>query len=64
MKGTVKFFNEKGFGFIKVIGMKKDVFFHKTGLVRGYQPEADDEVEFTLLHEERGDKADDIRKIS
>jgi cold shock CspA family protein len=63
MRGKVKFFNDKGFGFIKADGLKKDVFFHKTGLVRGYDPQADDEVEFTLLHEERGDKADDVRKI-
>lgn len=63
MKGTVKFYrSEKGFGFIKVQAMK-DVFFHKTGLSRGYEPKDNDAVEFTLLHEERGDKADDVRKI-
>lgn len=63
MKGTVKFFNvTKGFGFIKVQGIK-DVFFHKTSLVKGYTPEEDDYVEFTLIHEQRGDAAQDVRRI-
>lgn len=63
MKGTVKFFNvEKAFGFIKV-GGRKDVFFHKSACPKGVQLEENDEVEFTLIHSERGDAAEQITKI-
>lgn len=62
MKGTVKWFSEiKGYGFIKVQGMK-DVFFHKSALPKGYLPENDDYVEFNLVHAERGDAAENIAK--
>lgn len=63
MKGTVKFYkSDKGFGFIKIM-QGKDVFFHKTGLTKGYEPKSNDSVEFTLIHEDRGDAAADVRKI-
>lgn len=32
-KGIIKNLNDKGFGFIKVEGLAKDVFFHASGLV-------------------------------
>lgn len=63
MNGIIKFFNNKGFGFIKVKGMK-DVFIHKSGVVKGYEPHKDDTVEFILIHEDKGDAAQDVRKIS
>ena len=44
-EGTIVRLNEKGFGFIKVEGMEKDLFFHSNDLV---------EVRFDDLHE--GDK--------
>lgn len=33
MKGTIKSLNERGFGFITVAGMEKDLFFHTSALV-------------------------------
>ena len=32
---TIKKLSEKGFGFLKVEGREKDLFFHATGLVGG-----------------------------
>ncbi len=33
MTGTIKTLTEKGFGFIKVEGQEKDLFFHSNSLV-------------------------------
>ena len=63
MTGTVKFYNtEKSFGFIKVEG-KKDIFFHKSTLEKGYVPEEDDYVEFRVTQTERGQAAADVVKV-
>ena len=42
MKGTIKKLTDKGFGFITVEGMGKDLFFHSNSLVG---------VSFNELHE-------------
>jgi cold shock CspA family protein len=50
MRGTVKTYNERGFGFIKPLGHDDaDVFFHKTAVADGVQPEVDMVVEFELV---------------
>lgn len=33
MTGIIKTLTDKGFGFIKVEGQEKDIFFHSNGLV-------------------------------
>ena len=63
MKGVVKFYrSEKSFGFITVAG-SKDVFFHKSGLSKGYMPEEDEMVEFDVVENERGKSATNVTKI-
>ncbi len=42
MNGVIKKLTDKGFGFITVEGMEKDLFFHAKALV---------DVQFTELHE-------------
>ena len=32
-KGVIKSLNDKGFGFLKIEGMQKDVFFHASSLI-------------------------------
>lgn len=34
-KGTIATLTDKGFGFLKVEGMEKDLFFHSKDLVEG-----------------------------
>ncbi len=65
MQGKVKKFNkEKGYGFIKLED-DRDVFFHYSQLVmEGYKTiEEDAEVEFELVHGERGLQAHNIVKL-
>lgn len=63
MKGNVKFYNsEKGFGFLKVQG-SKDMFFHKSALLRGETLKDGDSVEFETEETERGQAAITVRKI-
>jgi len=59
-RGTVKFFNaEKGYGFITVEGMEKDVFVHHTSIkMDGYrQLQQGQAVEFQILDDGKGPKA-------
>lgn len=42
MTGTIKTLTDKGFGFIKIEGQEKDLFFHSNSLVG---------VQFNELHE-------------
>jgi cold shock CspA family protein len=56
-QGTIAGINEKGFGFIKVAGMEKDLFFHATDLVntRIEDLRVGDTLEFEVVDSEKGD---------
>lgn len=56
-KGTIAGINEKGFGFIKVDGMEKDLFFHASDLVnvRIEDLNIGDTLEFDIVDSEKGD---------
>ena len=56
--GKIKFFNEKGFGFIKPDAGEKDIFFHISGVRdRNYKPQQDDYVQYMVVDGDRGPKA-------
>ena len=46
LKGKVKFYNDKGYGFITNTETGKDIFFHHTGLLD--KVKADDLVEYEM----------------
>jgi CspA family cold shock protein len=48
MRGTVKFFNESGFGFIRPDEGGLDVFVHVTALTSGATLKENDVVEYQL----------------
>ncbi|MDB5265646.1 MAG: hypothetical protein JWM39_359 [Parcubacteria group bacterium] len=56
-QGTIAGINDKGFGFIKVDGMEKDLFFHATDLVnvRIEDLNVGDTLEFEVKDSEKGD---------
>ena len=61
--GKVKFYNEqKGFGFITVEADNRDYFVHATGLLDRITK--DDHVQFTLIENEKGLKAINVKKIN
>jgi CspA family cold shock protein len=66
MTGKVKMFNkDKGYGFITVDDTNEEVFFHYSALVmEGYKTiEKDARVEFDLEKTDRGDRANNVKKI-
>ena len=60
-KGKVKFYNDKGYGFITDVETEKDIFFHHTGLLDKVQ--ADDLVEYETEEGERGLKAVSVKLV-
>ena len=60
-KGTVKFYTEKGYGFITETETGKDIFFHHTGLLD--KVKADDPVEYETEEGERGLKAINVQLV-
>lgn len=63
MEGTIAtLVSDKGFGFIKVEGRKKDVFFHKSGLknIKYDELTVGQAVEFEIEDGEKGPRAEDI----
>ena len=64
-KGTIAGLNEKGFGFIKVEGMEKDLFFHSNELVNiGFdQLRTGDMVEFEVADSPKGKNAVSVSKV-
>jgi CspA family cold shock protein len=63
--GTIKFFSDKGFGFIKRDDGGKDVFLHRekleeSGVALG-TVKTDSKVEFDVQHGDRGPFAVNIR---
>lgn len=51
--GQVKFFHQKGYGFIKTGEHISDVFFHVSNLADGVEVQAGDHVDFGVAQDER-----------
>ena len=65
--GTVKWFSdEKGFGFITPEGGAKDCFVHHTAIqANGFKSLAEgDRVEFDMVDEPKGPKAQNVSRVS
>ena len=65
--GTVKWFNdEKGFGFITPENGEKDCFVHHTAIeATGFKSlNEGDKVEFDMVQEPKGPKAQNVVKVS
>jgi cold shock CspA family protein len=64
--GTIERLTDRGFGFIRIDGERKGLFFHATGLRRGLrfnELEEGDEVTFTTTETDRGPAAVDVEVI-
>lgn len=64
-EGTIAGLTDKGFGFIKVEGMEKDLFFHAKELV-GVEFDSlavGDRVSFEVASDDRGQHATQVSKI-
>ena len=65
VKGKIKWFNnKKGFGFIAGDN-GKDIFVHFSAIQQdGYKTlNTDDQVEYDLVKSEKGDQAQNVRKV-
>lgn len=64
-KGTIATLNEKGFGFLKIEGGEKDVFFHSNELVdiRFDDLRPGDVMEFDVEESPKGKNAVRVTKI-
>ncbi len=64
-QGTIAGITDKGFGFIKVEGMDKDLFFHSNELVNVAFDDLrqGDKVEFEIGESPRGPNAVKVSKI-
>ena len=66
VQGTVKWFNDsKGFGFIVRDDGEKDVFVHHTAVQgEGFKSLAEgDKVEFEVVQDAKGPRADNVVKV-
>ncbi len=60
--GTVKFFlDQKGYGFIVHDDTNEEIFIHVSGLID--KVKAEDKVTFELMEDDRGKKANQVKKI-
>ena len=64
-KGTIAGLNDKGFGFIKIEGAEKDLFFHSNELVVVAFDDlrVGDEVEFEVADSPKGKNAVQVKKV-
>ncbi|MBS1259155.1 MAG: cold-shock protein [Candidatus Scalindua sp.] len=63
--GTVKWFNDKkGFGFISIEG-GEDIFVHHTAIQsEGFRTlEEGDNVEFEIVQGDKGNKAENVKRV-
>jgi CspA family cold shock protein len=64
-KGTIVRLNDKGFGFIKVEGNDKDIFFHSSEFNGAYDSlNEGDTVEFELSQGEKGPQATKVNLVA
>lgn len=65
MTGTIKRLTDKGFGFISVEGMDKDLFFHKTSLVdvEFSDLREGDAVSFNVEETPKGKSATNVKRV-
>ncbi len=64
--GTIERLTDKGYGFIRIDGERKGLFFHATGLRRGLrfnELEEGDRVTFETTTTDRGPAAIDVEVI-
>ncbi|MBN2173360.1 MAG: cold shock domain-containing protein [Bacteroidales bacterium] len=60
--GTVKFFlQQKGYGFIVDDETNEEIFVHVSGLID--KVNAEDKVSFNLIEDNRGKKANEVKKL-
>lgn len=60
--GTIKFFLEqKGYGFILEDETNEEIFVHVSGLID--KVNADDKVSFEVMEDNRGKKANEVKRM-
>lgn len=60
--GTVKFFlDQRGYGFIAEDETNEEIFVHVSGLID--KVKAEDKVSFEIIEDERGKKANEVKKL-
>lgn len=66
MQGVIDKLTDKGFGFIRVEGEEKGIFFHASGLAEGVEfndLQEGDTVSFELTETDRGKNAVNVSKV-
>ena len=64
MKGKIKkYLSYRGYGFIEVEEIEKDVFFHSSNFQSTEIPTQDQEVEFRIIDTPKGQEAVDVKVI-
>lgn len=65
VRGQVKWFNDtKGFGFVTCQGLSKDVFIHKSALLKSgiHNIQEGDKISLVVVEMPKGAAASDIKK--